>query len=268
MKRLLLYLLFACITGSAFAISYNEARSKAWFITDKMAYELNLTPEQYTLAYKINLDYLLSVSNSRDYLGVYWDFRDADMRLVLSPWQYKLYSSIDYFFRPLLRRYASWHYPIFAKYKKNYYYFERPEPYFFYNGMHWKKRNKFDKSPYRPVGPMVHGHGMRDNYKPIPNHRPNQPGKPNKPNNNLKPNKPNNNFKPQTPNRPGRPNGNYGNGQNKDNRPSMNRQPNTPKKEVQKGNNSKGGNERNKAAGSSSRSSNNKSSQSSGRVMR
>ena len=44
-------------TVTAHAMSYEQARNEALFLTDKMAYELNLTDEQYEAAYEINLDY-------------------------------------------------------------------------------------------------------------------------------------------------------------------------------------------------------------------
>ena len=51
MKRYLLTLLIVLAgTLSAKALSYSEARDRAWFLTDKMAYELNLTPDQYDRA--------------------------------------------------------------------------------------------------------------------------------------------------------------------------------------------------------------------------
>ena len=51
------------------AMDYEEARQRAWFLTDKMAYELNLTPEQYDIAYEINLDYLMSIRTASDCSG-------------------------------------------------------------------------------------------------------------------------------------------------------------------------------------------------------
>ncbi len=44
------------MTVSASAMSYEQARNEALFLTDKMAYELNLTEDQYEAAYEINLD--------------------------------------------------------------------------------------------------------------------------------------------------------------------------------------------------------------------
>ena len=52
MKRFLsiLALLFT-MTVTANSMSYEQAREQALFLTDKMAYELNLTDDQYEAAY-------------------------------------------------------------------------------------------------------------------------------------------------------------------------------------------------------------------------
>ena len=59
------------MTVSASAMSYEQARDQALFLTDKMAYELNLTEEQYQAAYEINLDYLMGVNSYDDVYGTY-----------------------------------------------------------------------------------------------------------------------------------------------------------------------------------------------------
>ena len=38
------------------AMSFTQAQREALFLTDKMAYELNLTDEQYDACYEINLE--------------------------------------------------------------------------------------------------------------------------------------------------------------------------------------------------------------------
>ena len=67
MKRLL-GLMIAFLTGLAgiHAMSYEEARDRARFLTDKMAYELNLNDQQYNDAYEINLDYLMNIRTASD----------------------------------------------------------------------------------------------------------------------------------------------------------------------------------------------------------
>lgn len=76
------------ITVSARAMGYEQARNQALFLTDKMAYELNLTEDQYEAAYEINLDYLMGVNTVDDLYGVYWRQRNLDLSYILLDWQY------------------------------------------------------------------------------------------------------------------------------------------------------------------------------------
>ena len=68
------------MTISANAMSYNAAKHEALFLSDKMAYELNLTAAQYEAVYEINLDYLMSLNGRGDVFGIWWDRRNADLR--------------------------------------------------------------------------------------------------------------------------------------------------------------------------------------------
>ena len=53
MKKMMIALLaMLTIAASGKAMSYEQARNEALFLTDKMAYELNLTDEQYEAAYE------------------------------------------------------------------------------------------------------------------------------------------------------------------------------------------------------------------------
>ena len=179
MKRYLLTLLIVLAgTLSAKAISYNEARDRAWFLTDKMAYELNLTPDQYDRVYQVNLDYFMSIAYEADCYGVYWNYRDTDLRYILWDWQYRLYVTLDYFYRPMRWIRAAWHYPICDHYRYGYYYYERPRVYVSYHGCNWKRRGHNDVSPYRGWR-AERGPGMRDRYD---NNRPSgRPGTHNEP---------------------------------------------------------------------------------------
>ena len=48
MKRIMMMMaLMLTIVASAKAITYSEARTEALFLTDKMAYELRLSPEKW-----------------------------------------------------------------------------------------------------------------------------------------------------------------------------------------------------------------------------
>ena len=73
MKRFIIILTtILTFAASANAMSYSQAREQALFLTNKMAYELNLNEEQYDAAYEINLDYLMSIDTYDDLYGAYW----------------------------------------------------------------------------------------------------------------------------------------------------------------------------------------------------
>ena len=228
MKRTLLTLIIAIMALTARAISYDDARQQAWFITDKMAYELNLTPEQYDRAYQINLDYLMSLNGPTDITGAYWQYRDIDLRCILFDWQYNLLSTLDYFYRPV-RWYATrWYYPVYDHYRIGYYYYTRPNIYITYHGCTWHRRRPDRPSPYASWRPR-RGAGMRG-YGPAtpppPTHY-NHPGHHNRPDNNY--NWPYNNGHPDHPynnnnnyNHPGRPYNNNNGNYNHHNRPDNN----------------------------------------------
>ena len=229
MKRTLLTLIIAIMALTARAISYDDARQQAWFITDKMAYELNLTPEQYDRAYQINLDYLMSLNGPTDITGAYWQYRDIDLRCILFDWQYNLLSTLDYFYRPVRWYTSRWYYPVYDHYRIGYYYYTRPNIYISYHGCTWHRRRPDRPSPYaswrprrgagmRGYGPATpppppthnhHGHYNRpDNghyNRPDNGHhyRPDN-GHHNRPDNNGHYNRPNNNNY----GRPGRPDNN------------------------------------------------------------
>ncbi|MDD5779770.1 MAG: hypothetical protein PUD40_01775 [Bacteroidales bacterium] len=164
MKRILLSTIMVVLSiVSAKALGYDEARVRAWFLTDKMAYELNLTADQYDWTYQVNMEYFLSVNRPADCYGYYWQYRDMDMRYILRDWQYRLYASIDYFYRPLQWVRSAWYYPVCDYYRYGYYYFDRPTVYVTYHGGNWRHRGRHDASPYchkkKHKGP-----GMRDRY--------------------------------------------------------------------------------------------------------
>ena len=67
--------LVACYQRDA-RMSYNAAKNEALFLSDKMAYELNLTAAQYEAVYEINLDYLMSLNGHGEFpaMGVLSSF--------------------------------------------------------------------------------------------------------------------------------------------------------------------------------------------------
>ena len=102
MKRIFFSLILASAALSASAMNVRDARDYAYFLTDKMAYELNLTPLQYERVYEVNLDYFLAINSPYD-VERYQDYRDDDFalhsflnRLVLGLQQCQLFLSPSY----------------------------------------------------------------------------------------------------------------------------------------------------------------------------
>lgn len=137
MKKYIFSLMLSfCSILSLSAMSYEEAREQARFLTDKMAYELNLNDQQYNDCYEINLDYLLSVETVDDIYGDYLAYRNADIRHILYDWQYTIFAAADYFFRPLAWLHNRWFFPIYRHYHVGYYYYGYPSVYYTYRGGH------------------------------------------------------------------------------------------------------------------------------------
>lgn len=172
MKRMIIALvaMFMMTFTTASAMSYEQARQQALFLTDKMAYELNLTEDQYEAAYEVNLDYLMSVDTYDDLYGAYWRQRNMDLSYILLDWQYRTYLNATYFYRPLYWNAGYWHFGIYARYpRRDYFYFGCPHFYVSYRGGHsWRVNG--NRSWYhgrRFGGPHPGGHprvGMRDGF--------------------------------------------------------------------------------------------------------
>lgn len=156
------------LTTATEAMSYSQAREQALFLTDKMAYELNLNEEQYDAAYEINLDYLMSIDSYDDLYGTYWTQRNLDLSYIMLDWQYRAFCAATYFYRPLYWTAGVWHFAIYARYpRRDYFYFSRPTVYITYRGGHswrhnggcsWYKGRTFNH------GSISKGHGMRDRF--------------------------------------------------------------------------------------------------------
>ena len=158
MKKMIFSLItMLTIAASVSAMSYEQARNEALFLTDKMAYELNLTDAQYEAAYEINLDYLMGVTSQYDVFGPYWERRNLDLSYILFTWQWDLYRAATYFYRPLFFDAGYWHFGIYARYPhRDYFYFGRPAFYVSYRGGH----------SWRMNGGRSYYEGRRDFYRP------------------------------------------------------------------------------------------------------
>lgn len=166
MKKLFLSLMLSMAAFvAANAMSFERARAEALYLTDKMAYELNLNDQQYNDAYEINLDYFLRLDSPSDVYGSYYDYRLYDLRHILHDWQYNLFVAADYFLRPVVWRASGWYFPIYGYYDRSYFYYSRPVVWRTYYGGH--SRHYYHGGYYANRRPHWNG-GLRghDMYRP------------------------------------------------------------------------------------------------------
>ena len=172
MKKFIIALvaMFTMTFTTASAMSYEQARQQALFLTDKMAYELNLTDDQYEAAYEVNLDYLMGINTYDDLYGVYWRQRNLDLSYILLDRQYRAFCNATYFYRPLYWDGGYWHFGIYARYpRRDYFFFGRPHFYVSYRGDHcWRVnggRSWYHGRAYgRPFAGGQPRMGMRDSF--------------------------------------------------------------------------------------------------------
>ena len=157
MKKIIISLMLsmAAFLG-ANAMSFSRAQEEALYLTDKMAYELNLDEQQYNDAYEINLDYFLSIGSPSDLDGIYYDYRLNDLRCILHDWQYSLLTAADYFLRPLAWRAGAWYFPVYSYYRRNHFYYGRPSVWVSYRGGHSRHYHHAGFYTHRRPAPRVH----------------------------------------------------------------------------------------------------------------
>lgn len=151
MKKLFIVMTVVCMTVLSSCgvyedtgMSYSRARTEALYLSDKMAYELNLTLDQYNAVYEINLDYLLSLNSRGDFFGDYWKRRNYDLEYVLTVAQYQRFLALEYFYRPVHRVSNSITLVVYNRYPKNKYFRNAPTVYSTYKGAH----RQYHYSPY------------------------------------------------------------------------------------------------------------------------
>lgn len=125
-------------------MSYYAIRDNARYLTDRMAYTLNIAADLLDDLYMINYDYICGVNDYLDDVALgyrYDDYmaviaaRDLALRRLLAPWQWERLIGIDYFYRPIVFRNHRWSFSIYAydPYRTRFY-FRAPRPFNDYRG--------------------------------------------------------------------------------------------------------------------------------------
>ena len=164
-RRLYTLVLTVSLALGLSAMPYSVAREQALYLTDKMAYELRLNSWQYEQVYQTNLDYFLSIDNAPQAYGAYWTYRNDDLYYILQDAQYRLYSTIDYFLRPIKWLNGGWHFTVCNHYRPGHYYYKRPVAYVSYCGKSWAHRKPAHRPNYHAHhdGHHAHHNGYRPN---------------------------------------------------------------------------------------------------------
>ena len=166
MKKMMILAVMMVMTVSANAMSYNAAKHEALFLSDKMAFELNLTPAQYEAVDEINLDYLMSLNGCGDVFGIWWDRRNADLRFVLNSWQYDKYMRLAHFYRPVAWGAGGWTFAVYTHYNRGLFYNAHPKVFVTYKGGNNRRDVRFyaDRNMPKPV--VNHSTPVVRNHKP------------------------------------------------------------------------------------------------------
>ena len=137
---------------SAMAMSDSKMRSNARFLSDRMAYELDLTPTQYDDCFEVNYDFLYNVDpilddvvrgyyEAIDEYYTYLDYRNEDLRYILSDSQYDKFVASDYFYRPVYSTGSTWSLRVYTIYSNHaFFYYDAPRHYKTYAGLHNRKK--------------------------------------------------------------------------------------------------------------------------------
>lgn len=138
------------------AMSKSKMRENARFLTDRMAYELRLSERQYDDVYEVNYDFIDNIRHFMDDVVKgypkaidryykYLDYRNDDLRWILSVSQYRKFMGVDYFCRPIYTTASKWLFRIHKFYTDvHHFYFKKPHHYKTYNGAHFRKHYGYE----------------------------------------------------------------------------------------------------------------------------
>ncbi len=151
LTSLWMMILMLCMSIPAMgAMGMSKVRENARFLTDRMAYELKLTPMQYDDVYEVNFDFIDNVrhimddvvrgyDHAVDRYYQFLDYRNDDLRWILSASQYRRFMGVDYFYRPVYTTTSNWLFRIYKVYHDvKHFYFDKPHHYKTYKGGHYR----------------------------------------------------------------------------------------------------------------------------------
>lgn len=172
-KNTILLFIALFVSSIAYASDY-RLREEVRFITDKMAYELRLDSRQYQDVFQINYDFIdgtyylrsnLLAGSNTSYNRYYTllDYRNEDLRWVLTRSQYREFLRREYFHRPYYASQGRLTLRVYINYRNhNHYYYAPPRNYRSYRGAYRRDRRR-DVNYYG----NRYQHSRRGTYKSI-----------------------------------------------------------------------------------------------------
>ena len=143
MKRTLLAIAAAIVMiTSANAQRLTNIHAEASFITDKMMVELGLNKSHRNSILNINLSYLNGINSHRDIDAYGWQYRNRQLRHILSPSQWRRFCESYYFYRPISWDDREYVHNIYVKYPKHRCHSKHHQ---YYDDRHHKHYKKYDK---------------------------------------------------------------------------------------------------------------------------
>lgn len=156
MKKMMMtsILMMVMSIATMFGMSTSSIRTNARFLSDRMAYELDLTPRQYDDVYEINFDYIYAINRIMDdvvrgyryAINEYYellDERNEDLCYVLTSRQYRMFMECDYFFRPVYSTGRDWAFRIHRIYSNHsFFYYDAPSCFRTYSGSHYHRTSR------------------------------------------------------------------------------------------------------------------------------
>lgn len=128
----MLVVLFAAFQASA--MSVEQSRNEAWFLTDKMAHELRLSNYQWDDVYEVNYDYFRALGHVTANYSSNIRMREQKLMYILTVAQWNEYCRLSYFTTPCVAVNGNWSFTIYTRYSRDRFFDRNHNVVFTYNG--------------------------------------------------------------------------------------------------------------------------------------
>lgn len=128
----MLAVLFANV--QAFAMSVEQSRNEAWFLTDKMAHELRLNNYQWDDVYEVNYDFFRSLGHVTASYSAAERVREQKLRYILTVSQWSDFCRLSYFSAPVAVVNGNWSFAIYSHYNRDKFFDRNHRVVFTYSG--------------------------------------------------------------------------------------------------------------------------------------